>query len=73
MYNLSGQLTVIQVVAGVRERPSVSKRETNEFQMQRCNVKNPIMWKLQNINRLKSQTGLHLWRTQKEPGTPIRL
>jgi hypothetical protein len=46
MYNLSGKLIVLLVVAGVRERPSIIKWATQKFQMQRFIVKNPTTWKV---------------------------
>jgi hypothetical protein len=43
MYSLSRELTVILVVAGVRDRPSIIKRMTKKFQMQRFSVRNPTI------------------------------
>jgi hypothetical protein len=50
------------VVAKVMERFAVSKQETQKFDVERFNLGSYMTWRLGNSNRLRSQTGLELWR-----------
>jgi len=59
MYDLSGELTVILVVAKLREILAVSKEAAHKTDVEIFHLRN---WRLGKNFRLSSQTGLQLYR-----------
>jgi hypothetical protein len=51
------------VVEIVRENLRVNKQEAQKFDGERFNLRKLMSWRLGNSTRLRSQTGLQLWRT----------
>jgi len=51
------------VAAKVRETSAVSKQETQDFEVERFNIGKLSELEISKQVRLRSQTGLQLWRT----------
>jgi len=66
MYNLSGELTDTDhylVIAKVTARLAVHKQAAQKFDVEQFNLRRLSEWRLGNSIRLRSQTGLQLWKT----------
>jgi hypothetical protein len=64
MYDLSGELNVIPITTlWLQNLRKVSKQAAKKFDVERFNLKKLSERWLESSIRLRSQTGLQLWRT----------